>query len=124
MLYSVILHHKLHALFSYTTSSSQASLSGGRILVPVCRAVYRIFAKGGPTWSMSKRGGVRLFVAAGQPQGGGGFKGGENNSRGRMPPPTPPKYTPEVYGNGSGSDCISDREMSAHQYHLAVVGQH
>ena len=39
----------------------------------VCRAqaVYRIFAKGGQTWSMSKRGGARLFVAAGQPQGGG-----------------------------------------------------
>ena len=32
------------------------------------RAVYRIFAKGGRTWSMSKRGGARLFVAAGQPQ--------------------------------------------------------
>ena len=28
------------------------------------RAVYRIFAKGGQTWSMSKRGGARLFVAA------------------------------------------------------------
>ena len=49
------------------------------------RAVYRIFAKGGRTWSMSKMGGARLFVAAGQPQGGGciwKFKGGENNSRG------------------------------------------
>ena len=30
------------------------------------RAVYRIFAKGGRTWSMSKRGGARLFVAAGR----------------------------------------------------------
>ena len=38
--------------------------------------IYRIFVKGGRTWSMSKRGGARLFVAAGQPQGGGGFKGG------------------------------------------------
>ena len=28
------------------------------------RAVYRIFAKGGRTWSMSKRGGARLSVAA------------------------------------------------------------
>ena len=48
----------------------------------VCKAVYRIFAKGGRTWSMSKRGGggARLFVAAGQPQGGGciwKFKGGQ-----------------------------------------------
>ena len=34
-----------------------------------------------------KKRGARLFVATGQPQGGGGFKGGENNSRGgRMPP--------------------------------------
>ena len=40
------------------------------------RAVYRIFAKGGRTWSMSKRGGARLFVIAGQPQGGGCRKGG------------------------------------------------
>ena len=39
------------------------------------RAVYRIFAKGGRTWSMSKRGGARLFVAAGQPQGGGCRRG-------------------------------------------------
>ena len=36
----------------------------------ILRAVYRIFAKWGLTWSMSKRGGARLFVAAGQPQGG------------------------------------------------------
>ena len=58
------------------------------------RAVYRIFAKGGRTWSMSKIGVSRLFVAAGQPQGGGciwKFKGGVNA-------PAPPKYTP---------DCIS-----------------
>ena len=47
-------------------------------LCGICRgAVYRIFTKGGRTWSMSKRGGARLFVAAGQPQGGGGFKGGQ-----------------------------------------------
>ena len=39
------------------------------------RAVYRIFAKGGRIWSMSKRGGARLFVAAGQPQGGGCRRG-------------------------------------------------
>ena len=45
-------------------------------LVDNIRAVYRIFAKGGRTWSMSKRGGgVRLFVAAGQPQGGGCRRG-------------------------------------------------
>ena len=31
---------------------------------------------GGRTWSMSKRGGARLFVAAGQLQGGGGIQGG------------------------------------------------
>ena len=43
--------------------------------LPVNRAVYRIFAKGGRTWSMSKRGGARLFVAAGQPQGGGCRRG-------------------------------------------------
>ena len=36
----------------------------------ILRAVYRIFAKWGLTWSMSKRGGARLFVPAGQPQGG------------------------------------------------------
>ena len=38
------------------------------------------FCQGGRTWSMSKRGGARLFVAAGQPQGGGciwKFKGGQ-----------------------------------------------
>ena len=40
------------------------------------RAVYRIFDKGGRTWSMSKRGGARLFVAARQAQGVGEFKGG------------------------------------------------
>ena len=43
---------------------------------------------------MSKRGGARLFVAAGQPQGGGcvwKFKGG------RMLPPPPPKYTPDGF---------------------------
>ena len=39
------------------------------------RAVYRIFAKGGRTWSMLNRGGARLFVAAGQPQGGGCRRG-------------------------------------------------
>ena len=47
---------------------------------------------------MSKRGGARLFVAAGQPQGGGciwKFKGGENNSRGGHMPP-PPLNTPLV----------------------------
>ena len=40
--------------------------------------MYRIFAKGGRTWSMSKKGGARLFVAAGKPQGGvqGSLRGG------------------------------------------------
>ena len=45
------------------------------IIVLQFRAVYRIFAKGGRTWSMSKRGGARLFVAARQPQGGGCRRG-------------------------------------------------
>ena len=45
------------------------------VVCMIHRAVYRIFAKGGRTWSMSKRGGARLFVAAGQPQGVGA--GGE-----------------------------------------------
>ena len=61
------------------------------IIIYVYRAVYRIFAKGGELGVCQKVWGARLFVAAGQPQGGGGFKGG------RMPPPTPPKYTPDVY---------------------------
>ena len=39
------------------------------------------FAKGGRTWSMSKRGGARLFVAAGQPQGWVGAGGGCAPSR-------------------------------------------
>ena len=40
------------------------------------RGVYTGFLpRGGRTLSMSKRGGARLFVAAGQPQGGGCRKG-------------------------------------------------
>ena len=35
------------------------------------RAVYRIFAKGGANLEYVKKRGARLFVAAGQPQGGG-----------------------------------------------------
>ena len=46
-----------------------------RATIILGRAVYRIFAKGGRTWSMSKRGGARLFVAAGQPQRGGCRRG-------------------------------------------------
>ena len=58
--------------------------------------LYTGFCQGGQTWSMSKREGARLFVAAGQPQGGGGIQGGgENNSRvGKCPPP---KYTLHMY---------------------------
>ena len=62
----------------------------------IIRAVYRIFAKGGRTWSMSKRGGARLFVAAGQLQGVGGFKGGARITQGGRIPPAPPKYTPAL----------------------------
>ena len=46
---------------------------------------------------MSKRGGARLFVAAGQPQGGGciwKFKGGVRITQGGQMPPSPPEYTP------------------------------
>ena len=56
----------------------------------VGRAVYRIFAKGGRTWSMSKRGGARLFVAAGQPQGGEGIQGGARITQGGKCLPAPP----------------------------------
>ena len=56
------------------------------------RAVYRIFAKGGRTWSMSKRGGARLFVAAGQPQAGGGWV-----QEGDVPPPTQNFYLSEIH---------------------------
>ena len=69
------------------------------------------FCQGGANLEyVKKRGGARLFVAAGQPQGGGGFKGGKNNSRGgRMPPTLPPKYTPamsSVYAPDVGnSNC-------------------
>ena len=57
------------------------------------RAVYRIFDKGGRTWSMSKRGGARLFVAARQPQGGGGIQGRARITQGGEIPP-PPLNTP------------------------------
>ena len=54
--------------------------------------------RGGRTWSMSKRGGARLSVAAGQPQGGGGFKGGARITQGgKMPPPPPAKSTPDIH---------------------------
>ena len=46
----------------------QLLLSIAQELYTPGRAVYRIFAKGGRTWSMSKRGGARLFVAAGHLQ--------------------------------------------------------
>ena len=56
----------------HATSSTYTSPDTPTCEVPSNgRAVYRIFAEGGRTWSMSKRGGARLFVAAGQPQGGG-----------------------------------------------------
>ena len=75
------------------------------LIVCIVRAVYRIFAKGGRTWSMSKRGGARLFVTAGQPQGGGGFKGGARITQGGAnSPPLPPKYTPVL--NISRINCM------------------
>ena len=45
------------------------------INVPTLRGVYRIFAKGGELVVCQKEGGARLFVAAGQPQGGGCRRG-------------------------------------------------
>ena len=65
------------------------------------RAVYRIFAKGGELGVCQKEGGARLFVAAGQPQGGVGVSRNSRGARitqgGQMPPPAPPKYTPAVF---------------------------
>ena len=61
------------------------------------RAVYRIFAKGGRTRSMSKRVGARLFVAAGQPQGGVGIQGGARITQGGANALHPPKYTPVLH---------------------------
>ena len=55
----------------------------------IIRAVYRIFAKGGRTWNMSKRGEAKLFVAAGQPQGGA-IQGGARITQGGRMPPCPP----------------------------------
>ena len=56
-------------------------------------AVYRIFAKGGRTWS---RGGARLFVAAGQPQGGG-CRRGMWVQEGDVPPPAQNFYLSEFH---------------------------
>ena len=61
------------------------------------RAVYRIFAEGGRTWSMSKRGGGEAVRSCRAAAGGGciwKFKGGRITQGGQMPPPAPPKYTP------------------------------
>ena len=72
-------------------------LKGKAFCVSICTrgcTCMQDFGQGGQTWSMSKRRGARLFVAAGQPQGGGciwKFKGGENNSSGE---PRQPLNTP------------------------------
>ena len=89
-------------IVSSDKGSSSTSVTNGR-------AVYRIFAKGGELGSMSKRGRVRLFVAAGQPQGvgvSGNSRGARITQGGTNAPPCHPINTPLNGANSSIVGCI------------------
>ena len=74
--------------------------------VYICRAVYRIFAKGGANLEyVKKRGGEAICScrAATGGWGGVGILGGERITQGGANTPAPPKYTPDLYTHTSAT---------------------